>query len=53
MFSHKVGRDLATLRKNFQTYKPVISPVSRLMFWASVVITISFMISQVYLNLAR
>ncbi len=45
----KVGSDLEAVKKNFQRYKPEIVIISRKMFWLSIAITLSFVISQVYL----
>lgn len=51
MKSYKVGQDinLRTLKKNYQTYRPFIAQTSGKMFWASIAITASFILSQAYL----
>jgi len=53
MLSHKAGKDIVNFKKNFQTYKPSVAKVSFKMFWVSVAITASFILSQVYFVLSR
>lgn len=45
----KVGSDLEAVKKNFQTYRPNIASSSHAMFWISIAITLSYVISQIYL----
>lgn len=45
----KVGEDILRAKKTFQIYKPSIASASARMFWVSIAITLSFVISQVYL----
>lgn len=42
------GNDFA-VRRNFQKYKPYMAGSSRQMFWASLAITLSFILSQAYI----
>lgn len=49
MNAHKVGNDLLTLKRKFHAYRPSIASVSQRMFWLSVAVTISFLLSQAYL----
>ena len=51
MKSHKVGKDLLAIKKNFHAYRPAIAGLSFKMFWISFAITLSFILSQVYLLL--
>ena len=53
MKGHKVGQDSLSIRlkRNFHTYRMHIASSSAKMFWASVVITLSFILSQAYLIL--
>lgn len=51
MKAHKVGNDLLALKKNFHTHRKSIAFVSAKMFWFSIAVTVSFIVSQVYLVL--
>ena len=53
MKSHKVGQDLFSLKRNWQAYRPSIAKASFKMFWLSLAITISFIISNLYLFFSR
>ncbi|MCL5010392.1 MAG: hypothetical protein M1289_02205 [Patescibacteria group bacterium] len=54
MKTRKVGQDLASIiKRNYQVYKPSIAPVSLKMFWLSIAVTISFVLSQIYLSIFR
>lgn len=50
MKAHKVGNDLLTFKRKFHAYRPSVLEVSQKMFWFSVAVTISFILSQMYLN---
>lgn len=41
------------LKKNYQTYRPFMASASAKMFWVSIAITLSFVISQTFLFFTR
>lgn len=53
MLSHKVGEDILRAKRNFHIYRKDIAKTSSHMFWISIAISLSFVISQVYLLFTR
>lgn len=47
------AQDYMSLRRNFQKYRGSIAVVSHRMFWVSLAITASFLLSKLYLLVAH